>query len=235
MGSNFRERETGRRLARLRILPDPYRKSVAGHLLAKTHVGAVATSADGADTVALGCWDVTAKLLDPATGEVVELARPHSDNVNFVAFAGDGRRTPDRDLPGDLEWDTAGRAPIRTIPLDRSEHWTHIAIDGGDRVVSIASRDPLSIWDVASWTSQAYPIDYKGPPSALAYSPRDQLLAIGLKGKSVLFWDAADRRPIRKVKVAEDMIQALAFAPNLPALCVLDARPSFLVEHEYRR
>lgn len=224
--------DASQRLARLRILPDPYRRSIAGHLLTRTHIVDVATSADGA-LVALGCWDCTLKVVTWATGEIVEL--PHRKaNVDFVAFTpGEGRI-----LTGTyqrfFEWDAAGWTLRRTVACDQSEHWTHRDIDGGARIVSIASKGRLLVWDVNDWTYQEYKIRYKGPPTCLAYSPMDGLLAIGQENGSALFWDTNGRKLAGRLKLANDILKSLAFAPDRPAICAANGEAPLLVEHEYR-
>ncbi len=224
---------TGERLGRLRILPDPYRKSVAGHPLKATHIGAVATSADGA-TVALGCWDCTLKVVTWATGEIVERARPHDGNVDFVAFSRGGSRLLTGTYQKLFEWDADGRKLVRTISCDPSEHWTHVAIDGGDRVVSIASKGRMLVRDVADGTFEEYQLRARKPPACLAYSPRDGLLAIGQDGGSAFFWDTRARTMPVRVKLANDTLKSLAFAPDRPAICAVGGSAPSLVEHEYR-
>ncbi len=225
--------DSGRRLARLRILPDPYRRSVAGHLLKATHIGAVATSADGA-TVALGCSDSTLKVVTWATGEIVERGHPRQDNVDFVAFSRGERRFLTGTYQKLFEWDADGWKPVRTILCDPSEHWTHCAIDGGDRVVSIASKGRMLVWDASDWTSEEYQLRSRRPPACLAFSPRDGLLAIGQESGSAYFWDTRARTMPIRVKLANDTLKSLAFAPDRPAISVVSGESPGLVEHEYQ-
>jgi len=208
--------EEGRRLGRLRILPTPYRKSPAGHLLTATHVGDLAISKDGA-LVALACWDCSAKVVDWASGEIRELAH-RKDNVDFLALGPGEARLFTGTYRQIFEWETSGWTLRRTIDCGPAEHWTHHAVDGGARIASLSDRGRLVIRDLAHGTAEEFKISIKGPPACMADSSKDGLLAIGRKDGSALFWDTKARKLAGRLKLADDYLLTLAFAPDRPAI-----------------
>ena len=222
-------------LARRIILPEPYRKSVAGHAITSTHVASMSFSDDDR-RLALGCWDCSAKVLDLETGGLTEVRPRDRDNVEFVAFSRDDPTRLTTGTPGGLGvWDLAcgRRIEERRLP---GFGWRHLSMGGDGRILSLSHDGTLLVLDGGLGDEATSRIRYKPPATCLAIAEAHGLLAIGQEDGRVVFWDLAARKVAGTLRLAGDLINSLDFSPTGNRICVVGAgRTGRVSEVEWAR
>jgi WD40 repeat protein len=106
-------------------------------------------------------------------------------------------------------WDVSRRKPILELGGFISPVEWSLSRDG--RFFAVRQYGDLSVWDLTRGTSVKAPT---GNVSALAFSARGPTLAVGTKGRIIL-WDVVRRRPARApLRMGQRAVRALAFSPD---------------------
>ena len=179
------------------LLTDALKKK--SFVLSKTRLSpdgktAVATYVDHTNIARLGFREhpTIVRLWDVATGK--ELPQLNGGSPIDGAFSPDGRLVVTH--PGNHVCEIATGKRVATLP---GENVASAAFSpDGRHMAAIVSRDLIQVWEVVTWTKQ---IEFKGHrdrPTALAFSPRGQLLS-GSVDTTVLAWDLRPPRPAVKV------------------------------------
>lgn len=132
------------------------------------------------------------QLWDVATGREL----PHLNGGHPIdgAFSPDGRLVVTRGEIHVCEVATGKR--LATLPADYIEGAAFSR--DGRYLATIASRDAVHIWEVATWTRLKVLKGHRDRPTALAFTPGGQLLS-GSVDTTVLAWDLRPPQPSGKV------------------------------------
>ncbi len=217
------------RLAKsVKILPKPYRRSLAGNVVTETHLGDIKFSPD-CRLLAAGCWDLTAKVVALETGTVKELAVPHERyNVDFVAFVSDGTGLITGTHRRLFTWDISAGTYEQSVDLGKDDIWQHLLLQDKNTILSLSHHGLIRLYRPDSWDFEEHAIRLKPQrlPPSLAYSPLSGLVAIGLFNGTVLFWDVAAGKLAGKFKCGDSPVVSLDFSPRGSAICVVTLSPS---------
>ena len=132
--------------------------------------------ASGADDGNAILWKVAAKDKQPPV--LTSTARGDGQAVRGVAFTSDGRvLVAPAAEPGKVNvWDVLHRTLITTLSISPSE-LTGVAVSHDGRVLAASTGIAVSLWDL---TRRAYISSLDDIGEALAFSPDDRRLAVGL-------------------------------------------------------
>ncbi|WP_214108174.1 nSTAND1 domain-containing NTPase [Acrocarpospora catenulata] len=181
------------------------------------HSGAVNDiefSPDG-QTIASAGSDTTVRLWDRRGNPIATLG-DHPDHVRAVAFSPDGKRlaTVTRSHTVTI-WDLAGKRKLTTINYPGLGASTDLSYDPRGNFLAATALGRYR-WDVRD---PGHPVEAHFPltghlASALAFSPRDPLLASTSPAGDLSLWDLAKNREIRALRTSQGSILDVAFSPD---------------------
>ncbi|WP_169983960.1 BTAD domain-containing putative transcriptional regulator [Microbispora sp. H10836] len=167
--------------------------------------GRLVASASSDRTVRL--WDVR--------GNPVATIGDHPDHVRAVAFSPDGRRLATVTRSHTLTlWDTGSGRRLGTAAYQGLGASTDVAFDPRGRFL-VATALGRFRWDVSD---PAKPVEAPFPGgylvSALAFGPREPLLATTGPAGDLIVWDLARDREVRALRAGQGSVLDVAFSPD---------------------
>ncbi|GAA0411281.1 hypothetical protein Acor_15110 [Acrocarpospora corrugata] len=193
------------------VVREPAVPPFSGHSLA---VNDLEISPDGR-LVASASSDTTVRLWDPGGNPVATLG-DHPDHVRAVAFSSDGKLLATVTRSHTLTiWDVDRRLRLATATYQGLGASTDVAFEPGGRFLAATALGRFR-WDVRD---PEHPIEspFPGPgylPSALAFSPRDPLLAITSPTGDLVLWDLLGNREVNALRTRQGSILDVAFSPD---------------------
>ncbi len=186
----------------------------------------LAFSPDG-KTLAAGCIDGTARLLDIATGKELFKVSELNSTVCSVAFSPDGRLlaggTHRRDI---FVWQVATGKLERRIDVTpaifsvafspRGDILASGCYDGTVRLWHMPSGRPGAVFvsgpppiTISGWTGSS-----QAGVTSVAFSPDGKTLASGAQERPVRLWEVATGKERRRFEGHRDQVWSLAFSPD---------------------
>jgi WD40 repeat protein len=206
-------------------------RTLHGHT---SSVPSVAFSPDGSLLVSAGWADRTARVWDVATGWEIRTLGGHAGAVASVAFSADGEMIASGVWESDSYRGYVGEAVVVWSALDgtalarlEASHFSRVrSVAFGQDGMTLAWAEAsanVGMWDTASshvlyWSQLR--IGHADPVWAVAFSPDGTLLASGpgnmqkTQDPSLILWDIATGREIRRLEGSSCSTLALAFSPN---------------------
>ncbi|MCT9931791.1 hypothetical protein N5079_16385 [Planotetraspora sp. A-T 1434] len=177
-------------------------------------VNDIEISPDGR-VIASASSDKTVRLWD-AHGNPIATLGDHPDHVRAVAFSPDGHRlaTVTRSHTVTI-WDVDSRRRLTTITYRGLGASTDVGFDPRGRFL-VATALGRFRWDVHDLENPAE-APFPGPGylvSALAFSPRDPLLATTGPAGDLVVWDLAHDREVRSLRTRQGSVLDVAFSPD---------------------
>ncbi|WP_169949187.1 BTAD domain-containing putative transcriptional regulator [Microbispora sp. H11081] len=176
-------------------------------------VNDIEISADGR-LVASASSDRTVRLWDER-GNPVATIGGHSDHVRAVAFSPDGRRLATVTRSHTLTlWDAASGRRLGKAAYQGLGASTDVGFDPRGRFL-VATALGRFRWDVGD---PAKPVEAPLPGgylvSALAFAPREPLLATTGPAGDLTVWDLARNREVRALRTGQGSVLDVAFSPD---------------------
>jgi WD40 repeat protein len=172
----------------------------------------------GGEDRAVHVWDLNASP-DP------NLLQGHTSAVNSVALSPDDQTLASAEFHQGITkvWNLSLRQAIASLPFHTDDDTVGSVTfsPDGRYIASFTHQARVTLWDaanyerVADWTNE-----FGG--ASVAFSPDGKILALSngfltppaRTGKSLAFWDVAQRRRIDKLSDAEDGATAVQFSPD---------------------
>jgi WD40 repeat protein/tRNA A-37 threonylcarbamoyl transferase component Bud32 len=199
----------------------PLRQILAGHY---SEVASVAFSPDGrllassSGAPSGGGDDLSVRLWDVATGNLLKTLTGHAGLVSSVAFSPDGTMLVSASADRTLRlWDV-GSGELIGQPMEGHTGAVYVAVFSPDgRMIASAGDDgTVILWDVATGQPAADPlIGHEDSVFSVAFSPDGKILTSGSRDGVIILWDVATRQPTgERLTGHTDAVMALAFSPD---------------------
>ncbi|HWS86886.1 MAG TPA: LpqB family beta-propeller domain-containing protein [Pyrinomonadaceae bacterium] len=158
------------------------------------------------------------RLFDAATRQQLGQPLLEGGEVLSVSFSRDGRLLAAGNTSGVVTvWDTSAPGFKKVAELkDSIEGMVEgLAFSNDGKRVAVRVHSIVSLWDVAKAEMLAQLPTYEGAsPVAMACSPTQPVLALGLSDGKVLLVDDERLNPIAAVRGHKSSVKALAFTPD---------------------
>ncbi len=199
----------------------PLRRLLSGHT---NEVASVALSPDGR-LIASGSGlsngggeDVSVRVWDAATGDLLKTLTGHEGLVTSVAFSPDGKLIASASADRTIRlWDVQTGDPVG-LPLEGHTQAVYAAAFSPDgKLIASASDDgTVILWDVATGQPIASPlVGHEGSVFSVAFSPDGRTLASGGLDGLILLWDVVTRQPRGEALTGHtDRVNSVAFSPD---------------------
>jgi WD40 repeat protein len=167
--------------------------------------------------LASGSLDRTVRLWDPSSGTLITTLRGHDDGVRCLGFSPDGATLASGSSDFKLElWDVEARQGITKLSGHRNQVAYLAWAPSGETLASASTDGEVLIWAAGSGRELRRIVVVGGGNAfcGLSFSADGSLLALGLSGGAVRFWDAApwDEKP--PLNFPGDIIYSLAWQPG---------------------
>ena len=178
------------------------------------HHGAIAGMAysdDGRWLVTTGA-DATLKVWDATYHTLIRTIE--LDDGNATALALDGSRAATGHADGKVVlWDLEHAVKLATIQRNEANIWAVVFVGDPNRV-AVASHDwKVALWDTSQPAAPLHIFDgHQNAVQALAYAPREELLASGSADETVRLWDLRTLDLKRSYRGHRDFVTAVAFS-----------------------
>ena len=178
------------------------------------HHGAIAGMAysdDGRWLVTVGA-DATLKVWDATYHTLIRTIELDDGNATALALSGTRAATGHADGKVVL-WDLERAVKIATVQRNEANIWA-VVFAGDPNHVAAASHDwKVALWDASQPSAPLHVFDgHQNAVQALAYDPREMLLASGSADETVRLWDLRTLGLKRSYRGHRDFVTAIAFS-----------------------
>jgi RNA polymerase sigma factor (sigma-70 family) len=192
---------------------------------ARSCAWAVAFSPDG-KTLAVADKNNVVQLWDIASGLVVGQVKGLEKEPVSLAFSPDGRTIAVATIQGTAGvWEVGGKELWRhTLPRVKTRRAVALAFAPGGKVLAgITSELTIRLWDPRDGTElRAFGDEAESPepavgpfaPATIAYSPDGKMLLAPGRGATLVLWDPATGREVRRWHSGLMHVMSVQFAPD---------------------
>jgi WD40 repeat protein len=174
--------------------------------------GAVVAAGLGENPAVNG--DYRVHILDARDGSTLRTLAGHTDGVEAVRFAPDGRRLVTAGLDRTVHvWD-AGTGAALAVLTGHGGSVDDLAFSPDGRLLASASQDAtVRLWD-ARTLRLLETLPHASLVYAVAFSPDGTRLAAGCEDNTIRLWDMATRREVAELRGHTAYVHALDFGPD---------------------
>jgi WD40 repeat protein len=180
---------------------------------ADAEVPTVTYSPDG-ELIAVGSFGVI--LLYRANSDVLlRIIDGHTDWVNSVAFAPDGRMLASGSSDNSVKlWHVDSGELLRSLDAHADEVWSVAFAPNGLTLVSGSSDKSVKLWHVDSGELLRSHDAHSNEIRSVAFAPDGRTLASGSSDKSVKLWHVDSGELLRSLDAHSNGVMSVAFAPD---------------------
>ncbi|WP_020474779.1 WD40 repeat domain-containing protein [Zavarzinella formosa] len=180
------------------------------HLSTPGHLLAVAFSRDGR-TLAVGGIGRTIRLLDVATGKVLNPAAGHEGPVVGIAFSPDGRTLASAGLDDTVRmWDAKTTRELFQV-LDHKYGASQLFFTPDGRSLVSAGGDGAIRWSDVAAARETPQRFIATADRGIIHTPDFEVLA-GIQDRQIMLWDGINGKPLGRLGSHPSGIERLAFA-----------------------
>ncbi|MEX2111726.1 MAG: protein kinase [Pirellulales bacterium] len=200
------------------------------------NINCLAWTRDGRHVVAAGNPGDVALEWDVGAGNSRVIPLGHGDEVNALALSPDDLYLATGSSDGMVHVHDIAHGDLCLAHLHpRQSHVTCVAFSPDGQFLATAGvHRSVKIWNVDRWTPAATFEGQVDRIGAVAFSPREPVLAFGDRGGVIREWDWASNRIVRIVDSGHGRLMSAAYALAMPyfaasardgSLCIWDQRP----------
>ncbi len=136
-------------------------------------------------------FDQTAKLRDPATGQVIRTFLGHAASLNFLVFTPDGKRLITASLDKTIKiWNIEDGKELATL-TGHTDWVLGLALSRDGKTLASASKDmTVRLWDLTTNKELKQLKGHTALAECVGISPDAKLVVSGGADNTVRFWDA---------------------------------------------
>ena len=177
-------------------------------------VPSVAFSPDGARLVS-GSSDMTLKLWDGASGQLIRTFQGHFGRVTSVAFSSDGTRLLSGSSDMTLRlWDAASGQLVRTFQGHAAVISSVALSHDGTRLLSGQEDATLAVWDAASGERIHILPAHSKRITSVAFSADGARLISASADRTLKLWDAASMKLLRTFEGHSGEVVSVTFSAD---------------------
>ena len=160
--------------------------------------------------------DGTIRIWDANTGKHKQTLTEHTRGVNTIAISPDGSMLASGSMYKSINvWDLTSGKHRHT--LTDTEYILSITFNPDGKTLASAyhGRNPIRVWDVATWTQKhSFTGGYTHPVLDIVFSPDNNTLASGGFDPTIYLWDVATGKHINKLIGETNYIGCISFSPD---------------------
>ncbi len=161
---------------------------------------------------------VGTKLLDPATGKVLQTLKAHAATLTSLAWSPDGRYLAKsswgRHEADVRAWDLSTGRDACFFDLSGQAAWSVSFNPDSRQMAAVVGQESIRLWDVEAGREMAKLHVHSSLVNAVAWDPSGTILADGSRDSTMVLWDPHSGKALRTIR--QNMVDfiAPAFSPD---------------------
>jgi hypothetical protein len=162
-----------------------------------------------------GSWDPTIRVWDIASRKELRALQGHTDYIDTIALAPDGRLLCSGSRDGTLRlWDLAAGRELRPFPTAPGGYRC-VAYAPDSKMIAAGSPDhTIRLWETATRKERLQLRGHTQPPNWLAFTPSGRVLVSGADDRTIRLWDTLTGEELHQLRGHQEAVRCLAFAPG---------------------
>ena len=166
------------------------------------------------DTLISSSYDGSIRVWDYDTGKQKRVILARDNVINATAFSPDGSLIATGDMYYIVLRDGISGIPIHTLDITGSTISVTFSPDGKTFASANHNKNPVKVWDVATWTQKHTLTGFSHPVIDIAFSPNKNILASGGFDPYIYLWDVATGKQVNQLIGHKSYIGCVAFSPD---------------------
>jgi len=174
----------------------------------------IAWSPDG-KMIASPSRDMTIRIWDAETGELLEELKSHTDSVFCVSWSPDSSMFASDSHDNTIQiWDTKAWTLLRMLTGHEDPVWSVSWSPDGSMLASGSGDKTVRIWDTKTWNFLRTLTGHESSVWSVSWSPDGSMLASGSSDKTVRIWDTKTWNLLRTLTGHKRDVWSAAWSPD---------------------
>lgn len=154
-------------------------------------------------------------LLDSVNWQKLKTLEGHSEWINSIAYAPDGKTFVSSGRDGvAIFWDADGTRAMRTVAVGKTSV-TKVCFSNDGKILATGSADGvIRLWNPEDGSKTREVAGHTAPISGIAFLPGTHLFASSAEDASLRVWEASSGQRVSPMEGHSGSVKAVAFAPN---------------------